>query len=77
VITVCTSVAHLAGALGARTWVLLDVNPHWPWLLERSDSPWYPTARLYRQRTFGDWQPVMDDVTRDLRGLAAAVTRVC
>ncbi|MGK8203867.1 hypothetical protein ACRS8P_14615 [Burkholderia cenocepacia] len=74
VITVCTSVAHLAGALGARTWVLLDVNPHWPWLLERSDSPWYPTATLYRQRTFGDWTPVMDDVSRDLRGLIATRT---
>ncbi|PRE39885.1 hypothetical protein [Burkholderia multivorans] len=71
VITVCTSVAHLAGALGARTWVLLDVNPHWPWLLERSDSPWYPTARLYRQRTFADWQPVMDAVAGDLQQLAA------
>ncbi|MBR8301010.1 hypothetical protein KDW49_09805 [Burkholderia dolosa] len=71
VITVCTSVAHLAGALGARTWVLLDVNPHWPWLLERRDSPWYPSATLYRQRTFGDWEPVMDDVSRDLRRLAA------
>ncbi|MBR8457723.1 hypothetical protein KDW07_11225 [Burkholderia dolosa] len=70
VITVCTSVAHLAGALGARTWVLLDVNPHWPWLLERRDSPWYPSATLYRQRTFGDWEPVMDDVSRDLRRLA-------
>ncbi|MGS0893565.1 hypothetical protein ACVBGC_13645 [Burkholderia stagnalis] len=70
VITVCTSVAHLAGALGARTWVLLDVNPHWPWLLERKDSPWYPTATLYRQRAFGAWEPVMDEVTRDLRRLA-------
>ncbi|AIO33609.1 tetratricopeptide repeat family protein [Burkholderia cenocepacia] len=72
VITVCTSVAHLAGALGARTWVLLDVNPHWPWLLERSDSPWYPTATLYRQPTFGAWDPVMQAVVRDLRGLVAA-----
>ncbi|EGD06476.1 TPR repeat-containing protein, partial [Burkholderia sp. TJI49] len=72
VITVCTSVAHLAGALGARTWVLLDVNPHWPWLLERSDSPWYPTATLYRQPTFGAWEPVMQAVVRDLRGLVAA-----
>ncbi|KWO64173.1 tetratricopeptide repeat protein [Burkholderia territorii] len=71
VITVCTSVAHLSGALGARTWVLLDVNPHWPWLLERTDSPWYPTATLYRQPTFGDWATVMDAVARDVRGLAA------
>ncbi|AOJ39008.1 hypothetical protein WJ23_14530 [Burkholderia lata] len=71
VITVCTSVAHLAGALGARTWVLLDVNPHWPWLLERKDSPWYPTATLYRQPVFGAWEPVMEEVSRDLRRLAA------
>lgn len=71
VITVCTSVAHLSGALGARTWVLLDVNPHWPWLLERKDSPWYPTATLYRQPTFGAWEPVMEEVRRDLRCLAA------
>ncbi|KVH32918.1 hypothetical protein [Burkholderia cepacia] len=71
VITVCTSVAHLAGALGARTWVLLDVNPHWPWLLERKDSPWYPSATLYRQPAFGAWEPVMEEVSRDLRRLAA------
>ncbi|MBR8226364.1 hypothetical protein KDW50_32880, partial [Burkholderia ambifaria] len=75
VITVCTSVAHLAGALGARTWVLLDVNPHWPWLLERTDSPWYPTATLYRQPTFGAWAPVMAALGRDLRGLAADAKR--
>ncbi|KVL88083.1 tetratricopeptide repeat protein [Burkholderia stagnalis] len=70
VITVCTSVAHQAGALGARTWVLLDVNPHWPWLLERRDSPWYPTATLYRQPAFADWHPVMETIERDLRTLA-------
>ncbi|KUY82570.1 tetratricopeptide repeat protein [Burkholderia sp. RF4-BP95] len=75
VITVCTSVAHLSGALGARTWVLLDVNPHWPWLLERTDSPWYPTATLYRQPTFGAWAPVMETLGRDLRGLAADAKR--
>nr|WP_175800442.1 hypothetical protein [Burkholderia anthina] len=68
VITVCTSVAHLSGALGARTWVLLDVNPHWPWLLDRTDSPWYPTATLYRQPAFGAWTPVMETLARDLRG---------
>jgi tetratricopeptide (TPR) repeat protein len=69
VISVCTSAAHLAGALGLRTWVLLDVNPYWTWMTDRRDSPWYPTATLYRQRQFGDWQPVMDDVARDLRAL--------
>ena len=72
VISVCTSAAHLAGALGQRTWVLLDVNPYWTWMTERHDSPWYPTATLYRQREFAEWQPVMDDVARDLRLLAAA-----
>ncbi|WP_233471075.1 tetratricopeptide repeat protein [Paraburkholderia caribensis] len=70
VISVCTSAAHLAGALGQRTWVLLDVNPYWTWLIDRRDSPWYPTATLYRQRQFGQWQPVLDDVARDLRALA-------
>ncbi|WP_069706273.1 hypothetical protein [Burkholderia seminalis] len=75
VMTVCTSVAHLAGALGARTWVLLDVNPHWPWMLERTDSPWYPSATLYRQPAFDAWQPVMEAVSRDLRGLVAQPDR--
>ncbi|KWO79602.1 hypothetical protein WM31_30115, partial [Burkholderia ubonensis] len=74
VITVCTSVAHLAGALGAPTWVLLDANPHWPWLLERRDSPWYPSATLYRQPAFGQWGPVMEEVATDLRRLAVAPT---
>lgn len=71
VISVCTSAAHLSGALGQRTWVLLDVNPHWVWLLERSDSPWYPSATLYRQLQFGEWEPVLEAVARDLRALAA------
>jgi Flp pilus assembly protein TadD len=70
VITVCTSVAHLSGAIGQRTWVLLDVNPHWTWLLERRDNPWYPSATLYRQRQFGDWTPVLDEVMQDLDALA-------
>ncbi|RFU47555.1 tetratricopeptide repeat protein [Paraburkholderia sp. DHOC27] len=71
VITVCTSVAHLSGAIGQRTWVLLDTNPHWTWLLERRDNPWYPSATLYRQREFGEWGPVMDEVTHDLAALAS------
>jgi hypothetical protein len=70
VITVCTSVAHLSGAIGQRTWVLLDTNPHWTWLLERRDNPWYPTATLYRQRQFADWNPVLKEVARDLGTLA-------
>jgi tetratricopeptide (TPR) repeat protein len=69
-ITVCTSTAHLAGAIAARTWVLLDVNPHWVWLLHRSDSPWYPTIRLYRQAAYREWEPVMGQVRADLAKLA-------
>jgi Flp pilus assembly protein TadD len=71
VITVCTSVAHLSGALGCRTWVLLDVNPHWVWLLDRPDSPWYPSATLYRQPEFGQWDPALEAAARDLSVLAA------
>lgn len=71
VITVCTSMAHLSGAIGQRTWVLLDTNPHWTWLLERRDTPWYPSATLYRQREFGEWNPVMAEVRDDLARLAA------
>jgi hypothetical protein len=70
VITVCTSVAHLSGALGRPTWVLLDVNPHWVWMTDRRDSPWYPTARLYRQPGFAQWDPVFEEVKRDLAALA-------
>jgi ADP-heptose:LPS heptosyltransferase len=72
VITVCTSVAHLSGAIGQRTWVLLDVNPHWVWLLDRTDSPWYPSATLYRQPKFAQWEPVFDKLTSDLAALASA-----
>ncbi|TAM50705.1 MAG: tetratricopeptide repeat protein [Paraburkholderia sp.] len=66
VITVCTSVAHLAAALGRPTWVLLDGNPHWVWMTERRDSPWYPTVRLYRQRNYRDWTQPLADVRADL-----------
>ncbi len=62
VITVDTAVAHLTGALGKPVWVLLPANSDWRWLENRSDSPWYPTARLFRQRTLGDWGPVVADV---------------
>jgi len=72
VVTVCTSVAHLSGALGQRTWVLLDVNPHWTWLLDRRETPWYPGARLYRQHQFAQWAPVLDEVRNDLSALAQA-----
>lgn len=58
VITVDTAVAHLAGALAKPVWLLLSFDPDWRWMLEREDSPWYPTMRLFRQRQPGDWVEV-------------------
>jgi tetratricopeptide (TPR) repeat protein len=71
VISVCTSIAHLSGALGRPTWVLLPFNPDWRWLLDRNDSPWYPTAKLYRQQASGDWKGVFARVAADLRKMVA------
>jgi tetratricopeptide (TPR) repeat protein len=62
VISVDTVVAHLAGALAARTWVLLPYVAEWRWLLQRSDSPWYPTARLFRQATLNDWASAVTEI---------------
>ncbi|HEV3136524.1 MAG TPA: tetratricopeptide repeat-containing glycosyltransferase family protein [Pirellulales bacterium] len=67
VITADTSVAHLAGALGVTTWVALPTPPDWRWLLEREDSPWYPTVRLFRQSTPGQWTDVFARMTDALR----------
>lgn len=66
VLSVDTSVAHLSAALGRTTWILLPFNADWRWLLDRSDSPWYPTARLYRQKTSGVWRDVFEGVAMDL-----------
>ncbi|HEX5245029.1 MAG TPA: tetratricopeptide repeat protein [Tepidisphaeraceae bacterium] len=66
VISVDTSVAHLAGALGAPVWTLLAIAPDFRWMLEREDSPWYPTMRLFRQQKNADWGPVIRRVTDEL-----------
>jgi hypothetical protein len=66
VISVDTSVAHLAGALGKPLWLLLPFHPDFRWLRERSDSPWYPTATLFRQTRDGDWSDVLARVVRRL-----------
>ena len=62
VVTVDTAVAHLVGALGKPVWILLPTGADYRWLLERNDSPWYPTARLFRQKSRGDWSGVIADV---------------
>jgi hypothetical protein len=66
VITIDTSIAHLAGALGCPVWTLLKVVPDWRWGMGQADTPWYPTMRLFRQKTKGDWDDVMDRVVMEL-----------
>ncbi|MDB5443773.1 MAG: tetratricopeptide 2 [Phenylobacterium sp.] len=72
VISIDTSIAHLAGAMGKPCWTLVPrVHTDWRWLRDRTDSPWYPTMRLYRQADPGDWGPVIDAVLRDLEARSA------
>jgi Tfp pilus assembly protein PilF len=72
VISVDTSVAHLAGALGRPVWIFLPYVPDWRWLLDREDSPWYPTARLFRQSQTREWHSVVDKMQRALTEFVAA-----
>ena len=75
-ITADTALAHLAGALGVRVWVVLQSVPDWRWLIDRADSPWYPTMRLFRQRTAGDWTEVFARVADELAAASAGSLRV-
>ncbi len=67
VISVDTAVAHLTGAMGKPVWLILPFSPDWRWLLNRTDSPWYPTMRIYRQKKKGDWDSVFNRIGRDLQ----------
>lgn len=72
VISVDTAVAHMAGALGLPVWILLSYIGDWRWLTDRADNPWYPSAKLYRQRATNDWTDVIAQVTNDLKAVGGA-----
>jgi ADP-heptose:LPS heptosyltransferase len=72
VISVDTAAAHLAGALGARVWTLLAHTPDWRWKLDRRDSPWYPSMRLFRQPAWGDWKSTVAEVAEELSAFRTA-----
>jgi tetratricopeptide (TPR) repeat protein len=71
IVTADTATAHLAGALARPAWVALEYVPDWRWLLDRNDSPWYPTLRLFRQQSAGDWKSVFSAIESELRALLA------
>lgn len=71
IITVDTAVAHLAGALGRPVWTLLPFVPDWRWMLDRNNTPWYPTMRLFRQPGHGDWGSVMKEVVSELKKIVS------
>ena len=72
VISVDTSVCHLAGALGKPCWVTIPYTPDWRWLMQREDSPWYPSLRLFRQERFGDWPGVFERLSQALEDMTRA-----
>lgn len=69
-VSVCTSVPHLAGAIGVPCWTMLCADPYWIWGRESETTPWYPGMRLFRQRALGDWKPVIAEVRAELSKLA-------
>ena len=71
VISVDTSTAHLAAALGKPVWLMNRFDTCWRWLLHREDSPWYPSLKIYRQKTSGDWSGVIEQITAELSDITA------
>ena len=69
IISVDTAVAHLAGAMGKPVWLILPFSPDWRWFLNRSETPWYPSMRIYRQKNKGDWASVFKQLEKDLAGM--------
>ena len=67
VISSDTSIAHLAGSLNFPTWLLLTYSPDWRWMMERNDTPWYPSMKLFRQKTVNDWDTVIIEVINQLK----------
>jgi hypothetical protein len=67
VISVDTSVAHLSSALGKSTWILLPYLPDWRWMTKSTKRPWYPSVKLYRQQADRLWEPVLNQITIDLK----------
>lgn len=74
VITTDTCIAHLAGAMGKPVWILLPHLSDWRWMQQIETTPWYPTARLFRQRTPGDWAEVQERIIAELRGFPQPAT---
>lgn len=73
IITVDTAAAHLAGAMAKPVWTLLPCRADWRWMLDRDDSPWYPSMKLFRQKRRGDWADVFRRVTKELQKTVATV----
>lgn len=76
IIAVDTAVAHLAGALGVPVWVAMPLACDWRWLLDREDTPWYPTMRLFRQRELGDWEDVVARMAKALHERATSTPQM-
>jgi ADP-heptose:LPS heptosyltransferase len=76
VVTADTSIAHLAGALGKETFIILPYSADVRWEMERSDSPWYPSVTLFRQPSPGAWKPALEQVAHKIRELVAGAARI-